>query len=79
MQQNQPRSTQTSWVTPIAYAVVLLLGIGIGIFLSFAYILFIRFSSMFALKGGLPPLIAVLIPNIVFGILGIYLLMKAPN
>ena len=33
MQQNQPRSTQTSWVTPITYAVVLLLGIGIGIFL----------------------------------------------
>jgi lipopolysaccharide export system permease protein len=34
---------------------------------------------MFALKGGLPPLIAVLIPNIVFGILGIYLLIKAPK
>jgi carboxyl-terminal processing protease len=33
MQQNQPRSTQTSWVSPITYAVVLLLGIGIGIFL----------------------------------------------
>ena len=33
MQQNQPRSTQTSWVTPILYAVILLLGIGIGIFL----------------------------------------------
>ena len=33
MQQNQPRSTQTSWVTPIIYAGVLLLGIGIGIFL----------------------------------------------
>lgn len=33
MQQNQPRSTQTSWVTPITYAVILLLGIGIGIFL----------------------------------------------
>jgi lipopolysaccharide export system permease protein len=55
------------------------LPLGIGIFLSFAYILFIRFSSMFALKGGLPPLIAVLIPNIVFGILGIYLLIKAPK
>lgn len=55
------------------------LPLGIGIFLSFAYILFIRFSSMFALKGGLPPLIAVLIPNIFFGILGIYLLMKAPK
>jgi lipopolysaccharide export system permease protein len=55
------------------------LPLGIGIFLSFTYILFIRFSSMFALKGGLPPMIAVLIPNIVFGILGIYLLMKAPK
>lgn len=33
MQQNQPRSTHTSWVTPIIYAGVLLLGIGIGIFL----------------------------------------------
>jgi carboxyl-terminal processing protease len=33
MQQNQPRSTQTSWVTPILYAGILLLGIGIGIFL----------------------------------------------
>ncbi|MFA6945463.1 MAG: LptF/LptG family permease [Pedobacter sp.] len=55
------------------------LPLGIGIFLSFAYILFIRFSSMFALKGGLPPLIAVLIPNIVFGIIGIYLLRKAPK
>lgn len=55
------------------------LPLGIGIFLSFTYILFIRFASMFALKGGLPPLIAVLIPNILFGILGLYLLRKAPK
>lgn len=55
------------------------LPLGIGIFLSFTYILFIRFASMFALKGGLPPLIAVLIPNIIFGILGLYLLKKAPK
>ena len=55
------------------------LPLGIGIFLSFTYILFIQFSNMFALKGGLPPLIAVLIPNIIFGILGLYLLMKAPK
>lgn len=33
MQQNQPRSTQSSWVSPITYAIVLLLGIGIGIFI----------------------------------------------
>lgn len=55
------------------------LPLGIGIFLSFAYILFIQFSNMFALKGGLPPHIAVFIPNIIFGILGLYLLAKAPK
>lgn len=55
------------------------LPLGIGIFLSFAYILFIQFSTMFSLKGGLPPLIAVFIPNIVFGALGIYLMIKAPK
>ena len=55
------------------------LPLGIGIFLSFAYILFIQFSNMFALKGSLPPLIAVFIPNIIFGILGVYLLAKAPK
>jgi lipopolysaccharide export system permease protein len=55
------------------------LPLGIGIFLSFAYILSIQFSNMFALKGGLPPIVAVFIPNIIFGSLGVYLLMKAPK
>ena len=55
------------------------LPLGIGIFLSFAYIIFIQFANMFALKGGLPPLFAVLIPNVIFGILGVYLLIKAPK
>jgi lipopolysaccharide export system permease protein len=55
------------------------LPLGIGIILSFTYILFIQFTTMFALKGGLPPLIAVIIPNIVFGIIGVYLLIKAPK
>lgn len=55
------------------------LSLGIGIFLSFAYILFMQFSTMFALKGGLSPLIAVCIPNVIFGLLGYYLLIKAPK
>ncbi len=55
------------------------LPLGVGIFLSFTYILFIQFSTMFSLKGGLPPIIAVFIPNIVFGLLGIYLMIKAPK
>lgn len=55
------------------------LPLGIGIFLSFAYILLIQFSTMFALKGGLPPAIAVLIPNVIFGTVGVFLLIKAPK
>lgn len=55
------------------------LPLGIGIFLSFTYIVSIQFSTMFSLKGGLPPIIAVFIPNILFGALGVYLLIKAPK
>ena len=55
------------------------LPLGIGIFLSFAYIISNQFSTMFALKGGLPPLLAVIIPNIIFGSLGLYLAAKAPK
>ncbi len=55
------------------------LPLGIGIFLCFAYIVTVQFSKVFALKGGLPPIIAVFIPDIIFGILGIYLLRKAPK
>lgn len=50
MQQNQPRSTQSNWLSPIIYAVVLLLGIGIGIFmkgnLSLGLPSFVKTSAM---------------------------------
>ena len=55
------------------------LPLGLGIVLSFVYILFIQFANMFSLKGGLPPMIAAVIPNILFGFLGFYLLIKAPK
>lgn len=55
------------------------LSLGVGIALSFTYILFIQFANMFSLKGGLSPLIAVLIPNVIFGVLSIILLIKAPK
>ena len=55
------------------------LPLGIGIFLCFAYIVTDQFAKVFALKGGLPPIIAVFIPNIIFGILGLYLLRNAPK
>lgn len=55
------------------------LPLGIGILLSFAYIVFNQFAQMFSTKGGLPPIIAALIPTLIFGLLGLYLLKKAPK
>ncbi|RYG21034.1 MAG: YjgP/YjgQ family permease [Chitinophagaceae bacterium] len=55
------------------------LPLGVGIILSFAYIVFNQFAKMFSTKGGLPPLLAVLLPTIFFGLLGLYLLRRAPK
>src|SRR5690606_30398081 len=55
------------------------LSLGIGIALSFTFLVLVQFSTMFSLKGGLPPLIAILIPNILFLILALWLKYKAPK
>jgi len=55
------------------------LPLGIGIFLCFTYIIVDRFAFVFAIKGSLPPIIAVCIPNGIFGLVGYYLLLKAPK
>lgn len=55
------------------------LPLGIGIFLCFAYIITVQFANVFAIKGGLAPFVAVIIPNVTFGMLGYYLLRKAPK
>jgi len=55
------------------------LPLGIGIFLCFTYIIVDRFSFVFAVKGNTPPLIAVCITNGIFGLVGLYLLKKAPK
>ena len=44
------------------------LSLGIGLALSFAYILFQTISSTFATNAGWPPMLAVWIPNIIFGL-----------
>ncbi|TDG36324.1 YjgP/YjgQ family permease [Pedobacter changchengzhani] len=82
------------YLTPLSAFVLTLIGValssrkvrggvgvslGIGIFLSFAYIVFNQFTQMFSLKGGLPPFIAVLLPTIFFTILGLILIKKAPK
>ena len=82
------------WIHPFAAFILTLMGValsskkvrggiglslGIGIGLSFTYLVFNQFSTMFALKGGFPPLLAVLTPSLVFLVLALVLLKKAPK
>jgi len=53
--------------------------VSIGIAISFIYILFMQFSAEFATKGNLHPALAAWIPNIIFGIVGVFLYRLAPK
>lgn len=53
------------------------LGIGIGI--TFTYIMFMQVSTVFATFGNLSPALAAWIPNIIYALVGIYLVYKAPK
>ncbi|MBR4167588.1 MAG: LptF/LptG family permease [Bacteroidales bacterium] len=53
------------------------LNIGIGIALSFTYILFLRFSQMFVYSGAMSPMLALWLPNILFGIVAAFLYYRA--
>ncbi len=82
------------WAMPFAAFILTLIGvslssvkrrggigmnIGIGIALSFSYILFLRFAQMFVYSGTLPPFIAIWLPNIIFLAIAIYLYRIAPK
>lgn len=53
--------------------------LGIGLALSFSYILFQTLSSSFAVNGNMPPIIAVWIPNILYALIAFFLYQKAPK
>jgi len=55
------------------------LHLALGVIISVFYILFSRFSIVFATKGNFTPLLAAWTPNIVFGLLAFYLYKKAPK
>jgi len=55
------------------------LHIGMGLLISFSYILFMQISSTFAINSGIPVIVAVWIPNILFSLLALFLLKKAPK
>lgn len=53
--------------------------LGVGITISFAFILFMQISTTFAINSNLPAWVAVWIPNLIFGLFSIYLLRNAPK
>jgi lipopolysaccharide export system permease protein len=55
------------------------LHIAFGLSITFLFILFQRVTETFAIYSNWPPALAVWLPNIVFGILGLYLIYKAPK
>jgi lipopolysaccharide export system permease protein len=55
------------------------LHLAIGIMIAAVFILSDRFSTVFSIKGDLPPLLAAWIPNIVFSFVAFYLYRRAPK
>ena len=53
--------------------------LGIGLALSFSYILFQTVSATFAVSGIVSPMIAMWIPNMVYAVIAYYLYRKAPR
>ena len=53
------------------------INIGIGLLLSFSYILFSTVTSSFAVSGYTSPFVAMWIPNVIYTIIAVYLYRKA--
>lgn len=48
------------------------LHLGLGLLLSFSYILFMQISTVFAINGSAPPIVAVWIPNLFYSIIALF-------
>jgi len=55
------------------------MNIGLGLLLSFSYILFMQITSTFAVSGIVSPLIAIWIPNVTYIFVAVFLYKKAPR
>jgi lipopolysaccharide export system permease protein len=55
------------------------MNIGLGLLLSFSYILFMQITSTFAVSGRVSPFIEVWIPNVVYIFIAAFLYKKAPR
>jgi len=50
-----------------------------GIILAASFVVMDKFSITFSTKGNLHPMLAAWMPNIIFGLIGIWLYRKAPK
>jgi len=55
------------------------INIGLGLLLSFSYILFMQVTSSFAVSGLVSPIVAIWIPNVVYTLIAIVLYKRAPR
>ena len=53
--------------------------LAIGITIAFGYIVFMRISTVFAINGNLSPFLAVMLPQVVFGVAAWQLVRFAPK
>lgn len=53
--------------------------LAIGITIAFAFIVFMKITTVFATNGNLSPFMAVLLPQVLFGLATVYLIYKAPK
>lgn len=53
--------------------------LAIGITIAFTFIVFMKVTTVFATNGNLHPFLAVLLPQLVYGLAAVYLIHKAPK
>ena len=53
--------------------------LGLGLLISFSYILFMQVSTVFATNGNMNPLLAVWMPNILYALIAIFVYRTAPK
>ena len=81
-------------LNPLAIIVMTLIGVGvssrktrggiglhlaIGITLAFSFIIFMKVSTVFAINGNLPPFLAILLPQVIFAAIAVYVIRSAPK
>ena len=47
--------------------------LGLGLLLAFSYILFMQISTVFAISGSTPPVVAVWLPNLMYAVIAVFL------